>query len=164
MFNLCICWDNSLLNNPGLFLKDAGHSIFLIYIYIYMINMAGLWYLRGPQTTYSPPLTYRHTHLHLGRCTRSHQTSWSVSPWLLYIVWHTQHWYSSIGYHGTHCREKQPQYKCSFLNSSLPGRNGRHFADDIFRCIFVNEQLYILIKISLKFVPKGPLDNNPALV
>ena len=31
-------------------------------------------------------------------------------------------------------------------------------------CIFVNEKFCILIKISLKFVPKGPIDNNQALV
>ena len=37
-------------------------------------------------------------------------------------------------------------------------------ADNIFRSIFVNEKFCILIKISLKFVAKGPLDNNPALV
>ena len=34
----------------------------------------------------------------------------------------------------------------------------------IFICIFVNETFCILIKISLKFVPKGPIDDNPALV
>ena len=28
----------------------------------------------------------------------------------------------------------------------------------------MNEKFYILIKISLKFVPKGRVDNNPALV
>ena len=50
------------------------------------------------------------------------------------------------------------------LNSSLPGQNGRHFADDIFRCIFMNGKFCILIKISIKFVPKGATDNNPALV
>ena len=42
-------------------------------------------------------------------------------------------------------------------------KNGHHFADDIFRCIFINEKC-ILIEISLKFVPKGPIGNNPALV
>ena len=36
------------------------------------------------------------------------------------------------------------------LNSSPPGQNGRHFADGIFRCIFVNEKFCILIKSSLK--------------
>ena len=50
------------------------------------------------------------------------------------------------------------------VNPSDPRQNGRHFADDIFRCIFVNEKFCILIKISLKFIPKGVIDNNPALV
>ena len=44
------------------------------------------------------------------------------------------------------------------------GGYGRHIADDIFRCIFVNEKFGILIKISLKYAPKGPVDNNPALI
>ena len=42
------------------------------------------------------------------------------------------------------------------LNSSPPGQN--------FRCIFVNAKWYIVIKNSLKFVPKCPIDNIPALV
>ena len=50
------------------------------------------------------------------------------------------------------------------LNSSSTGQNGRHFAGDIFKCIFVNEKSYILIKISLKSVPNGPIDDNPALI
>ena len=37
-------------------------------------------------------------------------------------------------------------------------------ADDIFKCIFLNENVRILIKISLKFVPKDPIDNKSALV
>ena len=51
-----------------------------------------------------------------------------------------------------------------YLNSSPPAQYGRHFADDIFVCIFLNENLCILIKISLKFVLKDPMDNNPVLV
>ena len=50
------------------------------------------------------------------------------------------------------------------VNSSPPGQNGRHFAADTFKCIFMNENPCILIQISLKFVPKGPIDNIPALV
>ena len=38
-----------------------------------------------------------------------------------------------------------------------------HFLDNIFKCIFVNENIWIPIKISLKFVPKGPIHNFPAL-
>ena len=41
---------------------------------------------------------------------------------------------------------------------------GRHFPDDIFKCIFLNENVYISIKISLNFVPKGQINNIPALV
>ena len=44
-----------------------------------------------------------------------------------------------------------------------PRQNGRHFADDMFKCIFLNENLWIPIEISLKFVLKGSIDNNPAL-
>ena len=43
--------------------------------------------------------------------------------------------------------------------SSPPGQNGGHFADGILRSIFVNEKFWFFIKISLKFVPKGPRDN-----
>ena len=37
-------------------------------------------------------------------------------------------------------------------------------ADDIFKLIFLNENDKIRVQISLKFVPDGPIDNNPALV
>ena len=43
-------------------------------------------------------------------------------------------------------------------------QNVCRFAKDIFICIFVNDKIYLLIKMSPKFVPKGPIDNNPALV
>ena len=33
-----------------------------------------------------------------------------------------------------------------------------------FRCIFMNGEFYILIRISLRFVLKGPIHNNTALV
>ena len=37
-------------------------------------------------------------------------------------------------------------------------------ADDNFRCIFLNENGSILIKISVKFVPMSPIDNKLAFV
>ena len=43
-------------------------------------------------------------------------------------------------------------------------RNRRHFGDDSFRCIFLNENVFISIKFSLKFIPKGPITNISALV
>ena len=33
-------------------------------------------------------------------------------------------------------------------------------ADDIFKYIFFNENVGIFIRISMKFVPKGSIDNN----
>ena len=51
-----------------------------------------------------------------------------------------------------------------FTNTLRPRQNGRHFADDIFEWLFVNENVWIPIKISLKFVPQGPINNIPALV
>ena len=38
-------------------------------------------------------------------------------------------------------------------------QNGRHFADDTFNHIFMNDNVRILIKFSLKFVPKSPINN-----
>ena len=51
-----------------------------------------------------------------------------------------------------------------WLNTLRPRQNGRRVADDTFERIFVNENVRIAIKISLKFVPKGPINNIPALV
>ena len=51
-----------------------------------------------------------------------------------------------------------------FFNTLRPRQNGRHFSDDIFKRTFLNENDRILIQISLKFVPRSPIDNNPALV
>ena len=50
------------------------------------------------------------------------------------------------------------------INTLGPIQDGRHFADDIFTCIFVNENCSILVKFSLKYVRNGPIDNNRALV
>ena len=55
-------------------------------------------------------------------------------------------------------------YLHSMFNTLRPRQNERHFADDTFNRIFLNENVRISIKISLKFVPKGPINNNPALV
>ena len=46
------------------------------------------------------------------------------------------------------------------LNSSSPGQNGRYFADDIFKRIFLNENIKISIQVSPKFVLHGPINNK----
>ena len=74
---------------------------------------------------------------------------WSTFLWIWFIRIHRQHVITCTNDHPI-CR---PQ--CV---------NGRHFADDIFKYIFLNENGWIPIKISLKFVPKGRINNIPALV
>ena len=50
------------------------------------------------------------------------------------------------------------------VNTLRPRQNGRHFTDDTFKCIFLNENVRISFKISLKFVPWSPITNIIALV
>ena len=50
------------------------------------------------------------------------------------------------------------------FNTLRPRQNGRHFPDDIFKHILLNENVWISLKIPLKFVLKGPINNIPALV
>ena len=44
------------------------------------------------------------------------------------------------------------------INSTPPGQNGRHFTDNIFKCIFMNENIRISTEI------KGLFQTNSAFV
>ena len=50
------------------------------------------------------------------------------------------------------------------FNTLRPRQNGRHLPDDTFKWIFLNENVWISINISLKFVPRGLINNIPTLV
>ena len=50
------------------------------------------------------------------------------------------------------------------LNTLRPKQNGLHFADDIFKRIFLNVNIRISIEISLKCVPEGIINNIQALL
>ena len=54
-------------------------------------------------------------------------------------------------------------FKYWILNTLRPRQDSRHVADDDFKRIFLSENVWISIDISLKFIPKGPIDNIPAL-
>ena len=45
------------------------------------------------------------------------------------------------------------------VNSLPPEQNGHHFANDMFKCMFLNENIRISINISLTIDPKSP-DGN----
>ena len=66
------------------------------------------------------------------------------------------------------CRQsvsgRYPNQRWHNVYSLRPRQNGHHLPDDIFKCIFLNENVGISLKISQKFVPKVPINNTPALV
>ena len=47
------------------------------------------------------------------------------------------------------------------VNTLRPRQDGRHFSDDVFKCIYFNENAWISIKILLKFCSQ---DSNDGLV
>ena len=50
------------------------------------------------------------------------------------------------------------------FNTLRPRQYGYQFPDDIFKCLFLNENLWVSFEISLKFAPKGSINTVPALV
>ena len=52
----------------------------------------------------------------------------------------------------------------SHINKLRPKQNGRHFPDNIFKRIFLNESDRIPIQISLTFVHRGPINYVSVLV
>ena len=64
-------------------------------------------------------------------------------------------------------RDRHILHHCWFpmlLNTLRARQYGYRFPNDIFKCIFVNENVLILIEISLKFVPKVQINDIQALV
>ena len=94
-------------------------------------------------------------------------SAWSISHcWFVYIDGPVQDGNNSIA--NTQellqsCSEPSI-YDTGSVDTWRPRQNGRHFADDIFKCIFLNENVWISLKISLKFVPNVRINNIPALV
>ena len=58
----------------------------------------------------------------------------------------------------------QMLFQAQWVNSSPLGKMAAILTDDTFKYIFFDENDRILIRISLKFVPRSPVDNKPALV
>ena len=52
----------------------------------------------------------------------------------------------------------------SRVNTLRPRQDGRYFADHVLKCIFFNENVWIPIKISLKFARKDPINDIPTLI
>ena len=52
-------------------------------------------------------------------------------------------------------------FRRRFLNTLRPRQNGRHFADDLFKLILMNKDMWISIDTSLMFLPTGQINNIP---
>ena len=78
---------------------------------------------------------------------------------------HHELWPTSVSrpFSSLKCSSDFTEQPC-LINTLRPKQNARHFPDDSFQRISLNENVRILIQISLKFVPRGPIDNKPALV
>ena len=112
-------------------------------------NISCIWRLKRFKGSIGRPHTccqwfYRQM-LDAYRDTRS-KPSHSMGPFL-------QTWFNLI-----------PAWMKNYINTLWPRQNGRHIADDTFKRIFMNENVIISINISLKFVPKGLINNITALV
>ena len=57
-----------------------------------------------------------------------------------------------------------PRTQWWLVDTLRPRQNGHHFPDEIIKLIFLNENIWISINISLKFVSRGPISNIPTLV
>ena len=64
---------------------------------------------------------------------------------------------------GSPFRDKKYLGTKKYVITLRPRQYGRHFADDMLKCIFLNENVLIPIEISLKFVPTESINNNPEL-
>ena len=72
----------------------------------------------------------------------------------------------------TKCQSMRKKFPCHGVVMSIRNTldivnsltDGRHFAYNIFKGIFMNEKYFNLIRISPNFVPKDPIDNKSALV
>ena len=76
-------------------------------------------------------------------------------------TWSVLNWHHFVSFN---VNEHRTNSSC--FNTLGPRQNGRHFPDDIFKWIFLNENVWIWINISLKFVAvaRGPINNIPPLV
>ena len=80
-----------------------------------------------------------------------------VMRWFKPNKWQATNWtqYDQMLIHVT-----RPQW----VNTLRPRQHGRHFPDNIFKCTFLNENVQISIEVSMKFVPRIPINNILALV
>ena len=82
----------------------------------------------------------------------THSSTGLLAHWLIHLLNHSLYTIYKVIY----------QLNC--FNTLRPRQNGHHFPDNIFKYIFLNENVWISLMISLTFVPNIRANNIPALV
>ena len=90
--------------------------------------------------------------VHSGIC----DSEWSIVGYGTGAFWDLWNWSLLL--------RNEPATNTESYGTLRPRQNCRHTADDIFKCIFFNDNVWISLKISLKLVPKFRINNIPALV
>ena len=104
--------------------------------------------------------------------------NWSLIPEVLLTICHHR-WWLSTGYAtGSYLNQRwpwsmaplghnwvlsswvRPYQGCNCFNTLRPWQNGRHFPDDIFQCIFLNEKF----RFHRNLFQKAPINNILSLV
>ena len=126
--------------------KSLSDQWCLVYWFIYSSLGLNEWRVGSPNTCYG-----RCSWTYLVKiCTLVNDRQWQ---WPLMLSYRPPDWWT----HGL------LWWSGTAINTLRPRQDGRHFPD-IFKRIFLNENIWIRIKISLKFVPKDPINSIPALV
>ena len=133
------------------FSYDVWVCPFLNVVFVKLQQNIKTWWYFQSQSTY----------LHI--CT-SNERAFLSSFMILYFLWPNDEGIGKIAC--TNVMQKVVIDCCitHAINILRPCQNCRHFADIIFKIIFLYAYYCISIKISLNFVPKGPIYNKPALV
>ena len=109
----------------------------------------------GLRTGWYPAITWTNTGNH-----QFDSREWPVKFWskLIYSI------QEEYAFQHVVCKMAAILSRSKWLNTLRPRQNRRHFADNIFKCILLNENVWIALRISLKFVPKVRIINMPSLV
>ena len=129
------------------------------YINLHLQHLSQTWYPIPPTSAFGFLQINSHG-IHIW--SASHNLGVCFNLELLWSAWSVRVLY--IKYANSSLEFYAVVRRHSIVNTLRPKQNGRHFPDDIFKCIFFYENVWISIKISLKFVPGGPNNNFPALV
>ena len=93
---------------------------------------------------------------------RCNWKNWNKSIYLILDMKFDEHLYNQL-LKSWKCTGVHSALWLMMLNTLRLRQYGRHFID-IFKYIFLNENVWTLIRISMKFVTKGQINNIPALV